>query len=392
MEPIAIQPSSGLRPKSERAIWGAILLAWFVALCLVPDPRPLGAPEWSVRGVGSVTGLSEPASRAVATIALRATGLGLTGILVSLTFSSVPMRWAAPLVLITTPLLAVASQWINYGYFPIYAQIQLGVASAVLGALAGLVLRRSRVAIVAFAAIAAGLFIWGTSTGISDELDVAARATGLHILAHAEEIPDGDDGFAELMRAAFMFAEDNSHRTDAVLPNQAAILALGVILGEEKVAEVAGRRIDLDRLDEFSTFRSRITLRGRNDLAQHFWVSAALAVLSDEERSMTVGIGKELMDATPGGSGFSFVDLTADRAGTLLAQVATTNADSARELQERIRRGMSSEDFCPDIRGLPEGISRDDFQSEYGGLGGEKTGKVVEEIRRRLSTCKGLAK
>jgi hypothetical protein len=82
----------------------------------------------------------------------------------------------------------------------------------------------------------------------------------------------------------------------------------------------------------------------------------------------------------------------ADRAGTLLAEAATADVDSARDLQMRIRRGLSSNDLCPDIQGLPEGISRDDFQAEYGGLGGAETGRIVEEIQRRLSTCKGLAK
>ena len=94
--------------------------------------------------------------------------------------------------------------------------------------------------------------------------------------------------------------------------------------------------IDLSRKGEIEAIRNRITLRGRNDLARHFWVSAALSVLSDESRSMTVGITKEMMDATPGGSGFSFVDLTADRAGTLFAVAATSNAESARNLQLRI--------------------------------------------------------
>jgi uncharacterized protein YfiM (DUF2279 family) len=308
----------------------------------------------------------------------------------ALSLSSVRLRWAAPIALITAPLLGVASQWINYGYFPIDAQIQLSVASTVLGTLAGLSLRRSQIPLIALIVLGAGLFVWGSSTGITDELDVAARATGLHVLKNSDDVPAGDEGFASLLHLAFTFAEDNSHGTDAVLPNEAAILALGVILGEERVAEVAGRPIDLGRLDEFTSLRSRITLRGRNDLARHFWVSAALAVLSDESRSMTVGIGKEMMDATPGGSGFSFVDLTADRAGTLFAAAATSSPDSARAMQERIRRGVISGDFCPEIDGLPEGLSRDEFQSEYGGLGGVKTKKIVEEIQGRLSRCKGL--
>ena len=66
---------------------------------------------------------------------------------------------------------------------------------------------------------------------------------------------------------------------------------------------------------------------------------------------MTVGIGKEMMDATPGGSGFSFVDLAADRAGVLFASAATNSSDSARALQMQVRRGLNTADYCPDIEG-----------------------------------------
>ncbi len=105
---------------------------------------------------------------------------------------------------------------------------------------------------------------------------------------------------------------------------------------------------------------------------------------------MSVGITKELMDSTPGGSGFSFVDLTADRAGTLLTVTATRDAASAAAFQARIRGGARIEDFFPTIEDLPEGLTRDQFQKEYGGLGGAGTQEVVAEIRKRLATCAGL--
>ena len=93
------------------------------------------------------------------------------------------------------------------------------------------------------------------------------------------------------------------------------------------------------------------------------------------------------MDATSGGTGFSFVDLTADRAGTLFTVMATRNASSARDLQLKIRQGFTIADCFPVIGGLPEGISRDDFQNKYGGLGGADTNRIVEEIKRRLANC-----
>jgi hypothetical protein len=371
-------------------VWRGLLLAWLFALCIVPDPRPLGAPEWAVRVAGSVGGLSEATARVLVTVALRGMGLAVIGVLLVPAMSRVRLKVAAPAVLILSPLLALLTQWLNYGYFPITFQAKFGVVSALLGALLGIALRKSKVGLAALVILPVGLFLWGTSTGISDDLYEFARATRLHVLDSADEIPEGDAGFAKLMEMAFAFAADNSHGTDPVLPNRAAILALGVILGEERVAKVAKREIDMKQQPEADKLRNRITLHGRHDLSQHFWVSAALAVLSDDTRSMSVGIAKEMMDSIPGGSGFSFVDLTADRAGTLFTVAATRDEESARAMQAQIRGGVAIEDFVPDPLDLPEGLSRDEFQAKYGGLGGEGTKKVVEEIRRRLATCEGL--
>jgi len=71
---------------------------------------------------------------------------------------------------------------------------------------------------------------------------------------------------------------DQISGTDAVLANQAAILALGIILGEERLAQMAIRKVSLHRNDEFDALRARITLRDRHDLPRHFWVSAGLVV------------------------------------------------------------------------------------------------------------------
>jgi hypothetical protein len=371
-------------------VWRGIVLAWLLALCIVPDPRPLGAPEWAVNVAVSVGGLSEAAARALATIALRGMGLMVIGILLVLAMGRVRLTVAAPAVLILSPLLALLALWLNYGYFPIAPQAQLGTVSAILGAILGIALRKSKLALAALVVLPVGLLLWVASTGISDDLYIAVRATGLHVLESADETPTGDAGFAKLMETAFAFAADNSRGIDPVLPNRAAILALGVILGQERIAKVAKRDIDMKRRSEAVKLRNRITLYGRHDLSKHFWVSAALAVLSDDTSSMSVGIAKEMMDSTPGGSGFSFVDLTADRAGTLFTMAATRDEESARAMQARIRSGVAVEDFVPDPLDLPEGLSRDEFQVKYGGLGGEGTKKVVEEVRRRLATCEGL--
>ena len=374
-------------PKHDPFIWTVLLLAWFLLISLLPDPRPLGAPDWAVNMMRSLGGFSEPTARAVATIVLRASGIVVLGILASLVLLNFRVSIAAPVAFIGAVVLAIGSMWINYGYFPITMQIQLAIISSIVGALVGMVLRRSKISLAVLIVFLVGLFAWGTSTGISNDLDRAARATGLHLLESADDIPNADEGFKEILHRAFQFAADNADGTNAIEQNKAAILALGVILGEEHVASVAGREIDGGRRKEIAKLDQRISIRGRTDLSRHFWLSAALTVLSDQSRSMDVGITKELMDATAGGSGFSFVDLTADHTGTLFATVATRDLKSAQDLQLKIRDGIEIADFFPDVTGLPEGIYRDEFQAEYGGLGGAETTKILEEIRRRLMRC-----
>lgn len=388
--PSIVRPRSTQAQRQALLLRGGSLCLLFIALCVIPDPKPFGAPQWAVDFTQSVAQVSETTARALATTTLRGLGLGLLGFMVAVFFSQ-PQRWAIAAALLTAPVLAIACQWFNYGYFPIRMQLQLSIISSILGGLAGLAVRRTRLAWLAFAAVAGLVIYWGTSTGISDELDLAARATGLHLLEIADQIPSGDAGFEMLLENAFRYAEDNSHRSDPSFPNRAAILALGVILGEQRVAEVAGRAVDPSRIAEFDAIRRRVTLRGRSDLVRHFWVSAALAVISDQDSSMSVGIAKEMLDATPGGSGFSFVDLTADRAGTMLAVTATHTPNSARAFQRRTQNGVSVEDFMPSIEGLPEGLTSDQVQNLYGGLGGARFMSIADIIRKRLDALPGLS-
>jgi hypothetical protein len=119
-------------------------------------------------------------------------------------------------------------------------------------------------------------------------------------------------------------------------------------------------------------------------------VSAALTVLSDAERALTVGIAKEMKDSTPGGSGFSFVDMLANKAGIRFAVVATQDADSARDLQLRIAKGVDTADFFPPIDGFPEGLSQDDFHFGFGGIGGAETRRLFSEIEHRIVALPGL--
>lgn len=361
------------------------LVLWLLMLCVLPDPRPLGAPEWAVRLAGRMGRLSDPQARFVATAVLRGAGVGFIGVLLAVALSGWRSWYATACVLAGAPVLALVAKRINFGTMPIWKQLVFIVVVSFLGALAGLALRRNWAALAALVAATLGLAAWGASTGVPDDLYEAWQGTARHVLEKATDVPDGDEGFLRLLEIAFAYAEDNSHGTDAVVPNRAAILALGKILGDDKVARVGGRDLDLGPGDERNRLRQRIRLGGRADLSQHFWVSAALAVLSDEQRSLAVGLSKEAMDSTPGGSGFSFVDMAANTAGIRLAGVATQNSKSAHAIQTRVARGVEVADLLPSLAELPEGISRDDLQATYGGIGGAETRRLLGEIDRRIA-------
>jgi hypothetical protein len=128
-----------------------------------------------------------------------------------------------------------------------------------------------------------------------------------------------------------------------------------------------------------------VALHGRSDWTRHFWVSAAIAVLSDKAVSDACGLLKEELDTD--GSGFSFADLLVDRAGTAFGVRATRDQTAARTLQERLVGGFPIEDVCPRADHLPEGVSEADLQLQYGGVGGEGYCRMIAEIERRIATC-----
>ena len=119
-------------------------------------------------------------------------------------------------------------------------------------------------------------------------------------------------------------------------------------------------------------------------------VSAALALLSNESLSDAAGLLKEELDAGEGGSGFSFSDLLADRAGTLFALAATRDKKSARRMQDRLAAGFDIDEVFPPAADLPEGIQDAELQAKYGGVGGEEYMGVIREIERRLAGCEAL--
>ncbi|HSV52460.1 MAG TPA: hypothetical protein VLJ57_10105 [Burkholderiaceae bacterium] len=128
----------------------------------------------------------------------------------------------------------------------------------------------------------------------------------------------------------------------------------------------------------------RVTLAGRGDTAQHFTISAALAATAGSPLSDAVGLYKEIEDSR-GGSGFSFNDLAADRAGTRFGELATAGTDSAQKVQRQLAARLRDADYMPHVSDLPEFLQQADFKRRYGGVGSPAYLSMAKDIERRVA-------
>ena len=226
-------------------------------------------------------------------------------------------------------------------------------------------------------------FIWGA--GSNEAMRLAVRAHVERLLEAAPSLPRGEPRLGGAVEVAFAHARERSATSPPVLENRAALLALGLLLGHRRLEDFVGQVLD-ERDWRRAAPLARTTLRGRDDWTKHFFVSAALTVLAAQAPSDALGVVKEELDAG-GGSGFSFGDLMADRAGTTFALLATRDAAAARTLQERLAAGFRVDDFFPEAADLPENIQAAELEARYGGVGGRLFRQYAAEVERRLWSC-----
>lgn len=125
----------------------------------------------------------------------------------------------------------------------------------------------------------------------------------------------------------------------------------------------------------------QVTLRGREDFAQHFLVSAVIAAEGGGRLADMIGVYKELAD-TRDGSGFSFNDIAADRAGTRFGQIA---AGSPQELQRRLHPSLSDADLLPPVDDLPEFLTAEAFRQRYGDVASPAYREMLALIESRMA-------
>jgi hypothetical protein len=110
-----------------------------------------------------------------------------------------------------------------------------------------------------------------------------------------------------------------------------------------------------------------LRLQRRADLAMHWALSAGLTSVFGARAAENLGDWKELDDSLPQGSGFSFVDLAANRAGVQTALLAL-DRQTAAETKDQLSRATDDYMLPSALLQAPEGLSDATFVERFGNL------------------------
>ncbi|MBA3484263.1 MAG: matrixin family metalloprotease [Pirellulales bacterium] len=167
---------------------------------------------------------------------------------------------------------------------------------------------------------------------------------------------------------------------------QALVLALGVAFDDTGalralpiasgvVPHIEGEGQRTERMAAFG----KPTMRGRADLAKHFFVSAHLVALSGAAPARGAGLMKEILDSH-GGSGFSFADMAANRAGIVFANAVLTGRLSLDDVAQR----FTIDAFLPPVDDLQEQLGAKEFTESFGGVGDDRLTAELNRIEARI--------
>ncbi len=208
-----------------------------------------------------------------------------------------------------------------------------------------------------------------------DQARMLAYAEQLDILLkrypHSRTVP-----LFEIAAPLFGFAQTIDG--DEAEENRAALTALAAYLSGISLPKL----LEGDSASIRRAPRVLLSLHGRRDFAEHFVISAAITVNGGSRLANAIGLIKEEEDASKG-SGFSFTDLAANRAGVMLGENAT--GEAAARMQQRLADARSDADLVPDFHDLPEFMPQAEFDRRFGPIGSPRYQKLIERIDARLA-------
>lgn len=179
--------------------------------------------------------------------------------------------------------------------------------------------------------------------------------------------PEWRLSLADLLKPLFALAHQRSTEETAIAENRRVINTINDYVNTGKFGA-----------EHISPYYP-VFLYKRIDLAQHFIGAAAITASVNGQIAQVFGEEKELQDAQSG-SGFSFVDLTADKTGTGFGELATANPKTAYKLQAVMSTINDYRDFMPDPTALPEHMNAAEFKERFGAINSPAYQKVAAQI------------
>ena len=223
----------------------------------------------------------------------------------------------------------------------------------------------------------------------NEQLRIADPETVLIYFSRLQEtavhLRGGYVPLAKYIAPVFRLAAERSRagEDEAVTQNRAAIMALAIYFGDDRMKAL----IDSSTENYFSGSRfgsHNVTIKGRHDLVQHYLTSAGLQLAAGVNVANVIGEFKEIADTLRGGSGFSFSDIAADRAGVVLAQRAGDERHAYR-VQTVLSEVKQETDYFPDIAGLPDNMTQAEFERRYGDVESARYRALMADIERRIA-------
>lgn len=196
----------------------------------------------------------------------------------------------------------------------------------------------------------------------------------------ANHDPEWRLSLAELLQPLFELAYQRSTLDNAIEENRTAIFAINDYVNKQGTKKLLYTPATQPATEQqYSAF-----LYKRIDLAQHFIGSAALTASVNKQVAQVAGEEKELSDAHSG-SGFSFIDLAADKAGTRFGEMATSSPENARNMQKAMSQVKDYSEFMPDPRDLPEHMNEADFKKRFESINSPAYQEISKQIDARIA-------
>ncbi|EJI84216.1 hypothetical protein AEST_30500 [Alishewanella aestuarii B11] len=157
-----------------------------------------------------------------------------------------------------------------------------------------------------------------------------------------------------------------------------ALWALAISAADRRFLRFSNGTVSAEQVPELPP----LLLSGRRDLALHFLYSAVIKMVGNQQLAIQIGALKELSDAGSGGSGFSFVDMAANKAGIWMVQ-QLGNIDRQQVFTLDVDDFEAA--FMPIWHDLPEGLSERQLNQALGGPDGPGAQALLTRIEERLA-------